>query len=183
MSQRTSRPRGPITVDFRVVAVDNQDNTQFALELQTALNSFVADGYSLAGQMVRGSGLILTGQRVQAPPGFIEQLGSQTPVGNQPVRKMAVRAPKAETSEGEVSEEVLYHYQLAGRVRDANFPSMPLALRYVQRDMENYAHDSTASMPISLTAVVTTRFEPKDFPDLLKLFDEELRENQEEVKG
>lgn len=152
-------------LEWRTIAVTAKDPLAFAKDLQSALQELTDDGFTIASQMPRGEGLIITGSRLEAPvPSEPSELPKHT------TRRRVIELPSARL-QSTTSEEVLYHFIENGQQRQLPFPTLVAALRTVQ------LHLSGASdvLPVGITTVALTRFEPTAFPMLLKMFAEEMR--------
>ena len=175
MNRRTQMGNLASHIEWRVEAITESDNADFACKLQSVFSELAREGFVIVGQMTRGNGLIVTAQRMQATTARPEVIGG-------PSRLTPVNA--AVTSLGAVSEEVLYHYWEGAdcdaggtRWQQAHYPDMPTALRVLRQDLAS----TSARTPVSLTTVVSTRFDPERFKQLFELFSEELREEPRTV--
>lgn len=146
-------------VKWKVLAVGDKDPERFAEKMQSALQGLVDDGFSIVSQMQRSDALIITATRM----------------GAEEEPRLARRRPAALPKTGSVTEEVLYHYLENGTQKQASRTSMVDMLRLV---LNHLGRDDV--LPVSLVAATMTRFEPKDFPSLLKLFGEELAHGESE---
>jgi hypothetical protein len=160
--QRMRIPFASAQLEWRTIAVAGQDPLVFAKELQGALQELTDSGFTINSQMQRDNALIITASRVTQLPQ--EAQPAPPPV----LRRRIIDLPAAHT-QGATTEEVLYHFVENGRQKQLSFPTLVEALRVVKRHLE------VEILPINLTTVSMTRFEPLAFPTLLKLFAEELQ--------
>lgn len=146
-------------MDWKTIAIDTPDPVAFAKELQSTLQELTDDGFQLTSQMHRGEALIITANRVH-------NIGDTLPAP--PVRRRVV-LPSTPSAQGLPSDEVLYHYLEKGLQKQLICGSMVDALRAVKEHLKN---DDV--LPLNITSVTMTRFEPDVFPTLFKMFVEEL---------
>jgi len=148
-------------VEWRVVAVTDEDPSIFALDLEESLQELTDDGFTIVSQMQRDGALIITAQKAQldTPPGQLN-----LPPG---LRSIISEPPR---SGGKLTREVLYHScGPEGPLPQRRFETMAEALRVVQQDIREDV------VPVSLVAVEMVRFEQDALPSLFKSFAAEMK--------
>ena len=156
-------PSASARLEWRTIAVSADDPLVFAKGLQSALQELTDSGFTIVSQMPRGEALIITASRVhEDSPEMSPELPTHTTL-----RRRVVEMPSAR-AQGATTEEVLYHYIENGTQRQQSFSTLIEALRVVKAQLE------VDMLPINITTVSMTRFEPLAFPMLLKMFAEDL---------
>jgi hypothetical protein len=165
--QRMRIPSASARLEWRTIAVTAKDPLAFAKDLQSALQELTDGGFIITGQMQLTDALIITASRVLAPtPEAHSELPQRTPLRRRVVEFHTARAQGAGT------EEVLYHYvdHVDGQQKQKPFPTLVDALRQVKEHLR-----TDTVLPVNITTVSMTRFEPPAFPMLLKMFAEDLQ--------
>lgn len=161
----------PVKLEWRTMAISAKDPLVFARELQSALQELTDSGFTIASQMQRAEGLIIVASCVR------ESAPEATPEMRMPSmqRRRVVEMPHAR-AQGATTEEVLYHFIDARRgQKQRSFPTLIEALREVKKDLEAKKDAGPEILPINITTISMTRFEPESFTLLLKMFAEDLQ--------
>lgn len=150
---------------WRTIAVTAKDPLEFARELETALQELTDGGFNIVSQMGRDGAVVITAQKIgQEPPVDVPPETQPAPVA---YRRRIVDAPAAR-SQGNTTDEVLYHYFEHGVQQQQRFPGLVEALRVVKQHLQEDI------IPASLSTVTITHFEQRAFPALLKAFEDDL---------
>lgn len=163
--QRMRVPAASAKLQWKTMVVDDPDPLVFAQRLQAALQEVSDGNYTINSQMVRGSAHVIVASRVEMEPHLPAE--TQPP---EPFRRRVVEAPTAR-QQGATSEEVLYHFIQNGRQEQRAFPGLVDALRLVHQHLQQ--RDDV--LPVNITTLTMTRFDPEAFPMLLKMFAEDLQ--------
>ncbi len=154
-------PAGAPKVEWKTLTVDAEDPLEFSQQLQASLQELSDEGFTIVNQMTRGQGHIIVASRMalSAPP------------ETTPLRRRVVEMPLAR-GHGTTTEEVLYHYKKDGQQEQEVCTGLVDALRRVK---EHLGQDGV--LPLNITTVMMTRFEPESFSMLLKMFADDLQPN------
>lgn len=154
------------------MAVTGDDPLQFAKSLESSLQELTDGGFNIINQVMRGSSVIITGQKVEMTDGFFQKNQTQPPPHE---RRRIVQSPARPT--GTTTEEVLYHFIEDGKTKQKSFPSLVEALRAVKVHMDAPMVQGVAPVcPVSIVTVSMTKFELPMFSTLLKAFSEDLHD-------
>jgi hypothetical protein len=143
---------GPRAV-WKAIAITATDPTEFAKQYESTMNGLVADGWSVAGMMERGGGLIITAQKPNLSPALLQAL-EELATGKKPTPKPA-----------DVQEEVTYCYKEGDEIHSMRCADLEEAVGYFK---EHIMEDS-AILPINIIVMTVTSYEPADLPLLTKL--------------
>lgn len=152
---------GPMPkLEWKTIAITAEDPIIFARELQTALQELTDSGFNITGQLQRGTALVISASRLHAPEAQAA-----------PLRRRIVDLPSARQV-GAPAEEVLYHFTEYGAPQQKAFPTLIDALRLLA---EHLKKPQEHILPVNITTLSMTRFEPESFAYLLRMFAEDLQ--------
>lgn len=143
-------------LQWKVVAVLAKEPAAFAAELERVLQELTDQGFAIHGQLPHGGGLIVSASRL--PPADMASL-----------RRRVVGLPSVPPT-GEAYEEVLYHFMENGEQKQRSFPTLIDVLRVLREDLGR-----PGILPLNLTTIAMTRFEPPSFAHLLRMFAKDLQ--------
>jgi hypothetical protein len=172
-NERTRMRIGPPgqKIVWKTLAVTSKDPVQFAHDLESALQELTDSGFNIISQMARDGSLVITANQM-----INERETLAPPPDTQPsasLRRRIVEMPAAR-SQGNTTDEVLYHYIEHGKQEQKAFPSIVEALRLVKEHLALSAGNGTTLTPICLIAVTQTYFDITSLPTLLRTFAEDL---------
>lgn len=146
-------------LEWRVVAVADKDPAAFAATLQATLQDLTDQGFALQGQLPRDGALIISASRL-APDDVVTVPTARRRIVN-PARHV-----------GTPRDEVLYHFTEYGAPQQLVFASLVDALRVLH---SHITQPREHILPVSLTTVSMTRFDPESFAYLLQTFADDLK--------
>jgi hypothetical protein len=136
---------------WKILCASSKDPRRYAKELEEGLNELSSEGYALVAMTDRGGATILHGQKVMVdPPPVVPQAPAPTPV-----------IPR------NVHHEVIYLYLEKGSLQRVEFRTVPEAVCLLRHHLE-----CEDIVPVSLTTVVLSTFEPPSFRALLATYKE-----------
>lgn len=138
---------------WKAVAITATDPVEFAQDYEAQMNALVGDGWNITGMMTRGDAVVITAQKPELPASILEALAT-------------VSSPKTKVvTHANTTEEVIYSYQDEGKVQSMRCVTLEEAVKY----LEEHIVEDGAILPISITVMTVTSYEPADLPTLRDL--------------
>lgn len=151
---------------WKAVAITATDPADFALDYETKLNDLVEDGWNITGMMNRGEAMIITAQKPELPPEILRALASMNDKPKKPLPTMP-----------EGVEDVVYSYREGATVHSVPCKTLAEAVAYLEEHAAPWIGPEAPTgdllypniLPISITVMSVTSYEPADLPLLREL--------------
>ncbi len=157
-------------VEWKSLAVANEDPHEFAAAFAAALQEMANEGYNVINQITRNSAIIITGQRVDSTetPLLPASDSSRTYVVEmtKPSNDGTIRNPR--------TREVTYYFMQGGQQMQRTFPALEDAVQLLREHLGQ----TEDVVPIAMADISVRRYEAEDFSTLLRSFPEESRKTK-----
>lgn len=158
MNQNMRPPPG--RPEWSVEAIADADPANFAKKLEAHLNALTANGFQLVNMAERGPAVIVSAVRALGP-----MPGHHLPPPHQP------RPSTPKKLKGATEERVVYTYKDMddGEIKTKEFDTLWQAASFALSDARYMNNEEALTvLPISISKIRATSYEPKDFFELSK---------------